>query len=70
MRIFSKATDRFFSVPLSAPALQVLAELGTLSGNFRWIFPFVKPEDIEQAKKMVRESVEIYNTRRPQHIFL
>ena len=25
----------------------------------------VKQEDIEQARKMVRESVEIYNTQRP-----
>ncbi len=25
----------------------------------------VKPEDIVQARQMVRESVEIYNTRRP-----
>ncbi|MCF6688578.1 transposase, partial [Raoultella terrigena] len=24
-----------------------------------------RPEDIEQARKMVRESVEIYNTQRP-----
>lgn len=29
----------------------------------------VKPEDMAQARSMVRESVEIYNTRRPYLLF-
>lgn len=36
-----------------------------VNGILKREYLLVKPEDIEQARKMVRESVEIYNTQRP-----
>lgn len=36
-----------------------------VNGILKMEYLLVKPEDIVQARKMVRESVEIYNTRRP-----
>ena len=36
-----------------------------INGILKMEYLLVKPEDIVQARKMVRESVEIYNTRRP-----
>lgn len=36
-----------------------------INGILKTEYLLVKPEDIEQARKMVRESVEIYNTQRP-----
>lgn len=36
-----------------------------VNGILKMEYLIVKPEDIEQARKMVRESVEIYNTQRP-----
>ncbi|WP_425511039.1 IS3 family transposase [Yersinia canariae] len=36
-----------------------------VNGILKMEYLVVKPEDIVQARKMVRESVEIYNTRRP-----
>lgn len=36
-----------------------------VNGILKLEYLLVKPEDIGQARKMVRESVEIYNTRRP-----
>ncbi|AAM85858.1 integrase [Yersinia pestis] len=36
-----------------------------VNGILKMEYLLVKPEDIVQARQMVRESVEIYNTRRP-----
>ena len=36
-----------------------------VNGILKMEYLLVKPEDIVQARKMVMESVEIYNTRRP-----
>lgn len=36
-----------------------------INGILKMEYLLVKPEDIVQARKMVRESVEIYNTQRP-----
>lgn len=36
-----------------------------VNGILKMEYLLSRPKDIEQAKKMVRESVEIYNTRRP-----
>ncbi len=36
-----------------------------VSEILRMEFLVIKPEDIKQARKMVRESVEIYNTQPP-----
>lgn len=36
-----------------------------VNGILKMEYLLVRPEDIVQARKMVRESVEIYNTRRP-----
>lgn len=36
-----------------------------VNGILKMEYLLSRPEDIEQARKMVRESVEIYNTRRP-----
>lgn len=40
-----------------------------VNGILKTEYLLVKPEDTEQARKMVRESVEIYNTQRP-HVSL
>lgn len=36
-----------------------------INGILKMEYILVKPENIEQARKMVKESVEIYNTQRP-----
>lgn len=36
-----------------------------INGILKMEYLLVKPENIEQARKMVKESVEIYNTQRP-----
>jgi len=40
-----------------------------INGILKMEYLLVKPEDIEQARKMVKESVEIYNTQRPHRAF-
>ena len=38
---------------------------GRVNGILKMEYLLVKPEDIGQAMKMVKESMEIYNPRRP-----
>lgn len=36
-----------------------------VNGILKMEYLLSRPKDIEQARKMIRESVKIYNTRRP-----